>query len=252
MLNKAGILGRNHSTYVSRWKETLRVNLAAAITERMPLIAKRLSGAGRPTALTAERELELRAWVMNLRRNGARVAVSERIVQVEAQRRWQIPATNSWVRGWMKRQGLAMRMRTTYKKLLTDRMVAVKQAYRNKSAVVFNTYRSTQIFNTDETSVYFDAPNNRTIDEVGAKSVEIGHTDHYADRVSIALCVNYAGQLMPPLVVHRCHEKVNLKKTGTFTKHYIKTDRGGDTVPGVEMWVTHKRKAWLDTELMCR
>jgi len=43
-----------------------------------------------------------------------------------------------------------------------------------------------------------------------------------------------------------------LKKTGTFTKQYIETKKGGDRVPGVEMWITHKRSAWLDTEMMVR
>lgn len=250
VLNKAGIHPRHHSTYVGRYKKAVQTNETA---ERgVPRTAKRLSGAGRRTALTKEEEKQVYDWVMGMRRNGARIAVSEKRVQIEVRRLYGIKAGSRWVAGWMRRHGLTLRKRTTYKELLTERMQDIKLAYQNKCAVIFNTYRPQQIFNTDETSVFFDAPGCRTIDEVGAQSVEVGHSDHWADRISVALCVNYAGTLLPPLVVHRCTEKINLKKTGVFTKHYIETAKGGDTVPGVELWVTHKRTAWLDTEMMCR
>ena len=215
VLQKAGIPIRHSSKYISRYRKALEVNQAAESGEQRPLTARRLSGAGRPTVLTYEQELELRAWVMDQRRSKARSAVSEVMVRMEASRRWDIKASSPWVRSWMKRHGLTMRLRTTHKELTTERMIALKADYQNKCAIIFNTYPPKYIYNTDETSVYFDAPHNRTIDEVGARSVEIGHTDHWADRISISLCVNYAGELLPPLVLFRCHETKKMKKTGT-------------------------------------
>ena len=187
-----------------------------------------------------------------LRRGSARLAVSEVMIRREATRRWSIPATHKWVRGWMDRQGLAVRLRTTHKEVNTERMQQVKWLYQNKVAVIFNSTLARHIFNTDETSVYFDSAVSRTVDIKGARTVEIGHTEHYADRISVVLCCSYSGELLPPLIIHRCDEKQNFKKTGTFTRSMFDTPRGGDQIPGVEMWVTHTRTAWLDTELMCR
>ena len=252
VLQKAGIPIRHSSKYISRYRKALEVNQAAESGEQRPLTARRLSGAGRPTVLTYEQELELRAWVMDQRRSKARSAVSEVMVRMEASRRWDIKASSPWVRSWMKRHGLTMRLRTTHKELTTERMIALKADYQNKCAIIFNTYPPKYIYNTDETSVYFDAPHNRTIDEVGARSVEIGHTDHWADRISISLCVNYAGELLPPLVLFRCHETKKMKKTGTFSERFIDSPKGGHKVPGVLMWITHKKVAWFDSELMCR
>ena len=72
VLQKAGIPIRHSSKYISRYRKALEVNQAAESGEQRPLTARRLSGAGRPTVLTYEQELELRAWVMDLRRSKAR------------------------------------------------------------------------------------------------------------------------------------------------------------------------------------
>ena len=251
MLSRAGIAPHNHGRYVTRYEQQLATNAASPKTDRQPLTAKRLSGAGRHTVLTAEQETVLRAWIMELRRGEARLPVSERMVQCEARRRWGIRASNKWMNGWMKRQKLCMRLRTTHKEINSERMAEVKWHYQNKMAQLFNTVSHSRIFNTDETAVFFDAPHNRTIDEVGARSVEIGHTEHYADRISVVLCISCAGQMLPPLVVHTCEETRVFKKTGTFTLKTFSTPRGGEAVPSVDLWLTHRHKGWLDGEMMC-
>jgi hypothetical protein len=55
--------------------------------------------------------------------------------------------------------------------------------------------------------------------------------------------------MLPPLIVHTCKEK-KPKKTGTFTFETFDTPSGGDAVPSVDMWITHRNKAWLDGEMM--
>ena len=81
--------------------------------------------------------------------------------------------------------------------------------------------------------------------------MEIGHTEHYADRISVALCVSCSGRMLPPLVVHTCNETKAFKKTGTFTITTFSTPPGGETVPSVDMWITHRSKGWLDSQMMC-
>ena len=233
VLCSAGIAPHNHGRYLTRYEQQLADNAATPQMERKPQTAKRLSGGGRKTALTAEQEAELCAWVMEQRRCEARLAVSEKMVQIEARRRWGIPASSKWVSGWMDRQGLSMRLRTTHKEIDTERMREVKQQYQNKVAALFHTVCHHHIFNVDETAVFFDAPHNRTIDEIGARSVEIGHTEHYADRISVVLCISCSGRMLPPLVVHTCNETKEYKKTGTFTFASYSTPRGGEDVPSV-------------------
>lgn len=156
MLCKAGITPHNHGRYLTRYEQQIANNSASPKKERQPLTAKRLSGAVRRTALTAEEELELRDWVMQQRRSQARIAVSEMAVRNEARERWGIPATSKWVNGWMKRMGLCVRLRTTHKEINTERMAEVKQQYQNKMAQLFNTVSYHHMFNTDETAVYYD------------------------------------------------------------------------------------------------
>ena len=250
-LLQAGIARHNHAKYLARYEKQLSKNAASPEKDKQPQTAKRCSGAGRRTVLTAEEELELREWVMKQRRGAARLAVSEKVVRMEAKRRWNIPASSMWVSGWMKRQRLCIRLRTTHKEINTERMQEVKQQYQNKMVRLFNTVSHHYIFNTDETAVFFDSPQSRTIDEVGAKSVEIGHTEHYADRISVILCVSCSGRLLPPLVVHTCDETTQFKKTGTYTITTFNTPSGGDAVPSMDLWLTHRSKGWLDGEMMC-
>ena len=127
MLSRAGIAPHNHGRYLTRYEQQLATNAASPKKEKQPQSAKRLSGGGRKTALTAEQEAELRVWVMEQRRSAARLAVSEKMVKMEAKRRWGIPATSKWVSGWMQRQRLCMRLRTTHKEIDTERMMEVKQ-----------------------------------------------------------------------------------------------------------------------------
>ncbi len=57
--------------------------------------------------------------------------------------------------------------------------------------------------------------------------------------------------MLPPLVVHTCNETKAFKKTGTFTITTFSTPPGGETVPSVDMWITHRSKGWLDSQMMC-
>jgi hypothetical protein len=96
----------------------------------------------------------------------------------------------------------------------------------------------------DETSIYLDAPGNRTIDEIGAHTVEIGTTKHEKDRLTVVLCVPSTGDRMKTLIIHRSNakskqnkiEKVDVKYHGTQT---------------VEMYIGYNKKAYMNRHMMC-
>ena len=77
-----------HSRYRSSQPQQIRHPLRAAASSQCSLTeegeaatdAKRLSGAGRRTVLTAEHEAKLRAWVMEQRRGESRLVVSDKLV----------------------------------------------------------------------------------------------------------------------------------------------------------------------------
>ena len=80
------------------------------------------------------------------------------MVRIEAKKHWNIPASSKWVQGWMKRMGLTMRIRTTYKEVSTERMKVLKQQYQAKVADFFHFYSHHNILNCDETLVFYGAP----------------------------------------------------------------------------------------------
>lgn len=167
----------DHCT-ISRYKHVVADRDSKPKKEREPLTARRLRGGGRRTKLTDEQEKELEEWVMSLRECADKIAVSEKMIQIQARAQYGIVASNKWVQGFMKRRGLRMRLRTTDKEVSTERMQTIAREYRNKHAALFATHSHALLFNMDETPIYLDAPGNRTVDRVGAKTVEIGTTKH--------------------------------------------------------------------------
>jgi transposase len=235
-----------------RPKQLLREGDSVAVVEppakkRRPTSAKRLSGGGRKPALTAEQERWLRDWVLSLRRCEHHFAVAEIHIQLAARAKYGIKAGDKWVQGFMKRQGFSMRLRTTAKEVTTQSMQEIGFHWRNKFAPVFMQNHPYLLLNMDETSMYLDAPSNRTVDEIGAKTVEIGTTHHYKSRLAVLLCIDFQGRMLTPLVVYRCYEKKKLVKTHQFFKKTIMADG-----KPFDIWVTYARKAWLNATIMVK
>jgi hypothetical protein len=214
--------------------------------KRRPMTAKRLSGGGRKPVLTVEQEKWLHDWVLSLRRCDHHFAVAEIHIQLAARSKFGIKAGDKWVQGFMKRQNFSMRLRTTNKDVTTQPMQDIRFHWRNRFAPTFMHRHPYLLFNMDETSMYLDAPSNRTVDEVGAKVVEIGTTHHYKSRLAVLLCVDFSGRMLTPLVVYRCYEKVNFVKTHQFFKKTIMTSDGKP----FEIVVTYAKKAWLNGAIM--
>ena len=242
VMQQQGLSGRD----VKRFRAQVESNASAPKGMRSPLTAKHRKGGGRKATLSSQQELELREWVMSLRRSESRFRVTERMIQLKAREQFGIKAGNKWVQGFMVRHRFSLRRKTTTKEVTTTRMQEIRRHYQNKHAELFATVSWFNFLNMDETSVYRDAPGDRTVDEVGAKTVEIGSTQHDADRVAVVLCIDRAGSMIPPLIIHKCYEKKRFKKRHAFFLKSIPLDGGQQ----YNVWVTYANKSWLNGIIM--
>ena len=96
------------------------------------------------------------------------------------------------------------------------------------------------LWNMDETSVYLDMPPAKTLDLVGAKSVEIATTKHEYTRVAVVLCCNQTGMMLDPLVIHKCHK--DTKNQNEVGRLFIQTDNGID----ICMYVTKNESGMVE------
>jgi hypothetical protein len=217
--------------------------------QRAPLTARRLRGGGRKRCLTDEQEKQVEKWVMDKRTCPARLAVAELDIQMEARAEFKAvngcKAGNTWVAAFMMRRRLSMRVSTTNKELSTLPMLTIRFNYRSMFAELFFLTPGHLLYNMDETSVYLDMPAGRTVERTGARSVEIGTTKHERDRVAVVLCVSRAGTMVTPLLIFRCNEKTQFKKTNRLDRVRVNVAGGG-----VDLVVTHNKKAWLTGALM--
>jgi hypothetical protein len=237
-------LSVDHAT-LSRYKKVISTRDSKIKKEREPLTARRLSGGGRRAKLTKEQEAELEKWVMELRHD--RLRVTEKMVKFHARNTYNITASDMWVRGFMKRRGFSMRQRTTNKDVNTEKLQSIARHFRNKFASLFAIKSHSLIFNMDETPLYFDAPGNRTIDKIGAKTVEIATTKHEKDRITVVLCASCFGAQVDTLVIHRTGEKKRMKKTNNLSRQIItaKDKR-------VPIWISHSPTAYMNHSIMTK
>jgi hypothetical protein len=233
---------------VSRYQRAVTMRDSKAKGEREPLTARRLKGGGRRTVLTDEQEQQLERWVMDRREGPDHPAVSVKMLRGEARQRYGIKATAMWAAGCMQRRNLRLRLRTTTKEINTPRMQLIAQQFRCKYAPLFASHPAVLIFNVDETPVFLDAPSNRTIDRIGAKTIEIGTTKHEKDRVSVVICISMDGAVLDALIIHKCYEKTVFKKKNNIFPAQV-THSDGVTA---RMWVGYSAKAYMNRCIMLK
>ena len=170
------------------------------------------------------------------------------MVQLYVQEQYGVELGRKGIANLLRRQRLSDRKRTTTKEVNTPRMQEIKRHWTNKFASFFATTNHQWIINIDETSVYRDAPGDSTIDEIGAKTVEIGSTQHDADRVAVLLCINRAGTVFTPLIIHKSTSR---KKVLQFIPTSVRIERGGKDID-VKMWVSYAPKGWLNGAMMVK
>lgn len=156
-------------------------------------------------------EEELAEYVRTTRRDG--YAVSTEMIRVKAlavARRMDIApadfkASRGWLQRFMKRNQFSIRRRTTLcQKLPAEYEDQVVKFHRFVNALRRDhVYDLSQIGNADQTPVWFDAPENCTVDVKGAKSVSVRTTGAERQRCTVMLCVTADGRKLPPYVVFK-------------------------------------------------
>ena len=198
-------------TRMGRWRRCLEKMGPPAKRQKISLKRERMPGAGAKPVLGFELEDKLDKWVESRRRNEKHYRVSELMIKNYVKREFDKEVGEHCIPGFMKRKGWTMRVRTTTKQVTGEAAVLVKEKFQQQFAGMFATKHHHLIYNCDETSVFLDAPGNRTVERKGADIVEIGTTKHELDRIMVMLFISRSGVLGPPFVIHPTRSKAAMK-----------------------------------------
>jgi hypothetical protein len=113
--------------------------------------------------LTEAQDKELLQWVTDQRNKRERVSI--KMLKEEARRIYAVNSSNTdsssstvpifrasskWASGWMERQNLSLRLKTTGKEVTTEAMQHIAQDYRVSIEPIFTQYKIIRIYNMDE------------------------------------------------------------------------------------------------------
>jgi hypothetical protein len=157
-------------------------------------------GSGRK-AFYPEAEERLHNWVMEQRKKGLAVtSITLRISMFEILDRQEMialygdsikefKATAGWLNAFMKRHKLAIRRRTKISQKLPEQLGEKLDNFRRFiiQLRIRKTYEMCNIFNMDETPVWFDMAGNFTIHPKGEKTVHIRGTGNENNRFTVVL-----------------------------------------------------------------
>lgn len=201
---------------------------------------KRLSGAGRKTALGDVEDLLLD---MIVRRRTAKEKVTRAWIAVQARYLYgevngpemtaSFDASPKWVSNFMKRMGLSLRRRTNLT-VLTDTVLVNRAIEYMKFLHEFKqrvTWDHTILM--DETAVSFEDSRTQTVDWQGARHVVMRSTGFASMRITAILAFTASGRKMTPVLIWK-----HKKGTGTIVR------RSG-------VWIAYQPKAWVDSNLLC-
>lgn len=156
-------------------------------------------------------ENELYEYVINIRKSG--YAVTTEMLQVEANKIarkmgisfQEFRASYGWLRRFMNRRELSIRRRTTICQKLPeqyeDKLIAFQKHVINLRKQ--NRYLLSQIGNADQTPVWFDMPENTTVNVRGERSVQVKTTGSEKQRCTVMLAITADGRKLPPYVVFK-------------------------------------------------
>jgi len=235
-----------------RWKQALSIRAALPTKQRPAMCAQRHYGQnGRNWAASNPREVEQQIYdaVIGMRDRRLPVSMKQlRALAIKFRVDESFKASAKFALSFVHRWRISLRARTTSKDISSARVLRLAmgwhvQFWKNKFAVN-NTIDTSCLWNMDETSVYLDMPPSKTLDLVGAKSVEIASTQHDCTRVAVVLCCNRTGEMLDPLIVHKCGK--NSKHQNDVNNQTITTKDG----KVVSVFVTKNETGWLNGILM--
>ncbi|KAI3634110.1 hypothetical protein MIR68_007714 [Amoeboaphelidium protococcarum] len=124
----------------------------------------------------------------------------------------QFKASTGWVYGFLERFGLSLRAITC--RVNAHKFTSIRDNFDDKAEkmAAFRTYikdviyqhqfSDLQIYNVDQTPVWFDHPPSKVIDHRGAKQVYCkSMVSNLREKATVVLAVRQDGYKLPPLVV---------------------------------------------------
>lgn len=206
--------------------------------EKMPRLKRANRG---KKAAWPELEIDLLAWITEKRNNG--LAILPSLVRLKALElakdekynitEGQFKAGNHWCQRFMKRNALSLRQKTTLAQRLPadyeEKIVRFHRFIIDRRKE--HSYPLHLIANMDETPLTFDMPPNRTINNMGEKTIKIRTTGNEKNRVTVVLACCGDGSKIKPMVIF---------KRKTIPK--INNQHG--------VVVSAQQKGWMDSEQM--
>jgi transposase-like protein len=194
--NKAARHFNLDKTMVGRW-----VSASASWTADVDEKRKRV-GSGRK-ALFPEAEKRLYAWIIEQRKQGLavtygtiRTKMFELLNEPELLVLYgnlieEFKTSHSWLVAFMKRYKLALRRRTRISQKLPNRMSELLESFNNfvTNLRIEKSLELKNIFNMDETPVWFDMAGVYTVNPKGERTVHIRATGNEKNRFTVVLTI---------------------------------------------------------------
>lgn len=193
------------SHLLSSWKSG-RSKINAATTT-----STRSSCKARPTGvacvLSPDIEDDIGCWVRAMRKNG--VPVSQQMIQIKAGAAAKdagltgFAASYCWLKGFKRRQRLSLRTRGTQGQQPPEDAHALAEEFGKLVAAEAARLGVNEVWNADETAVFFELIPRRTVDTTGTKTVWVRCAGADKRRVSVLLLGSSAGRKKPPFIVFK-------------------------------------------------
>ena len=162
---------------------------------------RRINGQQWSASNTLDAEQRIFDAVMAMRHKRLPVTMKQlRALAIKFSVRQSFKASAKFALSFMRRWRLSQRARTTTKDISSAKVMKLAmgwqaQFWKRSFPLHGEWINPATLWNMDETSVYLDMPPARTLDMVGAKSVEIATTKHEYTRVAVVLCCNQTGMM---------------------------------------------------------
>lgn len=174
--------------------------------EKMPQQKRaRRSGTVRWPAL----EQDLLLWIKEQRKKGLSISTTKIRLQAKLMARTKniddFKGGPNWCYRFMKRNKISVRTRTTVGQELPSDWQKKKDDFLKyvMDIIAEKKLQLPQIINMDETPLTFDCPSNRTVDEIGTKTISILTTGHEKMSFTCVLACSANGDKLKPLLIFK-------------------------------------------------
>ena len=204
-INKSTKVYESMRRKIQRWKKDKdHIGTMASKHKTKTLLRYRKPGVG--TTLSAEQENVIIQWINGLRKHGVPVsstmlrlyavdvAASEGITQ-------GFTATSTWIKSFLTRHQLSLRARTRQGQVTPEDAEKTLQEFSARIRDLVVKHNITEVYNADQTAIFYEYLPATTIDKRGAKTVWVKCAGKEKDRLTAMLLGDNLGNKFPPFAV---------------------------------------------------